>query len=212
MRCAWTLVAVVVVALGGSGRAVAQEAPPQEPATAPASAPAQPPLGYSHRYQGGVGLIIGSGYRGLVRYQGSGPCEGGTADRTFCHSRLPTFADIQGSFGVTRGLAAIIDFRVGFEKDFSQYRPLALAPGIKYYIEAERRLKFFITLQLAIDFTGQLPDVPRTDFGIRNTVGFQFDVHRVFGVWLQLGDQLAFRRYFRFELDGAVGLEVRFPP
>jgi hypothetical protein len=120
--------------------------------------------------------------------------------------------DFQGSFGVTRGLAVIVDFRLGLEQDFTHSRPLALAPGIKYYIDAEDRLKFFITLQLAIDFTGQLPDVPRTDFGVRNAVGLQFDVHRMFGFWLQLGDTLAFRRYFRFELDAALGLELRFPP
>lgn len=214
MRGAWTLGAVVavVVVLGGSGRARAEEASPRAPAAAPASQPAEKPLGFSHRYQGGLGLIFGSGYRGLVRYQGSGQCETGTADRTFCHGRLPTFMDLQGSFGVTRGLAAIVDFRVGFEKDFTQGRPLALAPGIKYYIDAEGRLKFFVTLQLAIDFTGQLAEVPRTDFGVRNAVGLQFDVHRVCGFWLQLGDTLAFRRYFRFELDAAVGLEARFPP
>jgi hypothetical protein len=213
MRGAWALVAVVAV-LSVSGRAAAEEAPPREPAAAPASQPAAKPLGYAHRHQGGVGLIFGTGYRGLVRYSGTkGTCEDvAGSDKTLCHSRLPTFMDVQGSFGVTRGLAAIVDFRVGFEQDFTHSRPLALAPGIKYYIDAEDRLKFFITLQLAIDFTGQLPDVPRTDFGVRNAVGLQFDVHRVFGFWLQLGDTLAFRRYFRFELDAALGLEVRFPP
>jgi hypothetical protein len=164
--------------------------------------------------QGGVGVIFGSGYRGLVKYNGkSGTCEDvANSDKTFCHSRLPTFMDLQASFGATKGLSAIVDFRLGLEQDFTHSRPLALAPGIKYFLDAQDRLKFFVTLQLAIDFTGQLAEIPRTDFGLRNAVGFQFDVHRVFGFWLQLGDTLAFRRYFRFELDAAVGLEVRFPP
>jgi hypothetical protein len=216
MRGAWTLGAIgaVIVVLGSPGRAAAEEAPIREPAAAPASAPAEKPLGYSHRHQAGLGLIFGTGYRGLVRYHGSnGACEAAVgSDKTFCHGRLPTFMDIEGSFGLTRGLAAIVDFRVGFERDFTQGRPLVLAPGIKYHIDAEDRLKFFITLQLAIDFTGQLAGVPTTDFGVRNAVGLQFDVHRVFGFWLQLGDTLAFRRYFRFELDAALGLEARFPP
>jgi hypothetical protein len=214
MRGAWALFAVVAV-LSLAGRAGAEEASPREPApAAPASQPAAKPPGYSHRHQGGVGVIFGTGYRGLVRYQGSqGTCEDVVgSDKTFCHSRVPAFMDIQGSFGVTRGLAAIVDFRLGLEQDFTHSRPLALAPGIKYHIDAEDRLKFFITLQLAIDFTGQLPDVPRTDFGVRNAIGLQFDVHRVFGFWLQLGDTLAFRRYFRFELDAALGIEARFPP
>jgi hypothetical protein len=222
MRGAWTLVAgvaIVTVVLGGSGRAAAGEAAASQPAGTPgasgaAGTPAETPLGFSHRMQGGVGLIVGTGYRGLVRYHGSsGTCENvaGSA-KTFCHSRLPTFMDIEGSFGVTRALSTIVDFRVGFEEDFTHGRPLALAPGIKYYIDAESRLKFFITLQLAIDFTGQLAGVPRTDIGVRNAVGLQFDVHRLFGFWLQLGDTLGFRRYFRFEIDVAVGLEARFPP
>jgi hypothetical protein len=199
------------VALAGAAPARAEEAPPRDP---PASQPAAAKPDYGHRLQGGVGVIIGSGYRGIVRYHGKpGACEDvADSDKTFCHSRLPTWMDLEGSFGVTKGLVAIVDFRVGFEKDFTHSRPLVLAPGIKYFIDAQDRLKFFITLQLAIDFTGQLPDVPRTDVGIRNAVGLQFDVHRVFGFWLQLGDTLAFRRYFRFELDAAVGLEVRFPP
>jgi hypothetical protein len=98
------------------------------------------------------------------------------------------------------------------EQDFTHRRPLALAPGIKYYIDAEDRLKFFVTLQLAVDFTGQLAGVPTTDVGMRNAAGLQFDVNRFLGVWLQLGDTLAFRRYFRFELDAALGIEGRFPP
>jgi len=205
-------VVAVVIAIGGSAPARAAEAPPPEvPASQPAGAKKP---SYSHRLQGGLGVIFGSGYRGLVKYNGKpGTCEDvANSDKTFCHSRLPTFMDIQASFGATRGLAAIVDFRLGLENDFTHSRPLALAPGIKYFIDAQDRLKLFITLQLAIDFTGQLAEIPRTDFGIRNAVGLQFDVHRVFGFWLQLGDTLAFRRYFRFELDAAVGLEARFPP
>jgi hypothetical protein len=214
MRGAWTgpaVVAVVVAVCTWGARAWAEEAPPR---AAPASQPAAAGPGYSHRLQGGVGVIVGSGYRGLVKYNGKpGTCEDvAGSDKTFCHSRLPTWMDFQGSFGVTKGLAAIVDFRVGLETDFTHSRPLALAPGIKYFIDAQDRLKFFVTLQLAIDFTGQLPEIPTTDVGIRNAVGLQFDVHRVFGFWLQLGDTLAFRRYFRFELDAAVGLEARFPP
>jgi hypothetical protein len=215
MRGARTLVGVAVIGVlfAGAGPAGAEEGAPREP-TPPASQPAAKPPGMSHRFQGSLGVIVGTGYRGLVRYHGTqGTCEDvAGSDKTFCHSRVPTFLDLQGAFGVTRGLSAIVDFRLGLEQDFTHSRPLALAPGIKYYIDAEDRLKFFITLQLAIDFTGQLPDVPRTDIGIRNAVGLQFDLHRMFGFWLQLGDTLAFRRYFRFELDAALGLEVRFPP
>jgi len=185
---------------------------------APASQPLRPapakPGGnrLDHRTQGGLGIIVGSGYRGLVRYQGSASCEGGGSDRTFCHSRVPTFLDIEGSFGVTRALSTIVDVSVGLEKDFTHGRPFAVAPGIKYYVDPEGRMKFFVTLQLALDFTEQLPDVPTVDVGVRNAVGLQFDMHRLFGFWLQLGDTLAFRRYFRFELDAAGGIEARFPP
>ena len=212
MRGAWIAGAVfAVIAVGGP--AFAEEG---TPAVAPASQPvAAGKLSYSHRMQGGVGLIFGSGYRGMVRYHNKPACEdvpSGGELKTFCHSRLPTFMDIQASFGVTRGLSVITDFRLGLEKDFTHSRPLALAPGIKYFIDADDRWKFFVTVQLAIDFSEQLPDVPRADVGLRNTVGFQCDVHRLFGVWVQLGDTLAFRRYFSFALDAAIGLEVRFPP
>jgi len=198
------LVAVVVLGVVVVGPAGAAAEPPP-------AAPASQPVRLSHRYQGSVGVIVGTGYRGLVRYKDTVSC--GDADKTLCTSRLPTFMDLEAAFGATEGLSMIIDFRLGLEQDFTHSRPLALAPGIKYYIDANERLKFFVTLQLAIDFTGgQLAGVPATDFGFRNANGVQYDFNRFFGLWLQIGDTLAFRRYFRFELDAALGVEGRFPP
>jgi hypothetical protein len=197
------LLAVAVATAGGRIAAA------QEPAAA--AAPASQPRGFAHRFQGSLGVIVGTGYRGLVRYKDTVSC--GDADKTLCTSRLPTFLDLQAGFGVTSGLATILDLRLGLEQDFTHSRPLALAPGIKYYIDAEERLKFFVTLQLSIDFTGgQLPGVPGTDLGLRNANGVQYDFTRFLGLWLQIGDTLAFRRYFRFELDVALGVEGRFPP
>jgi hypothetical protein len=188
-----------VLLVGGGARA-------ETPASAPAAAEA--PLGLSHLHEVGLGLIFGSGYRGLVRYNESGFC--GAAGKSFCTGRLPAFTDVQASFGLTRALAAIFDLRLGLEQDFTHRHPLALAPGIKYYIDAEDRLKFFATLQLSIDLTAQAPGVSRTDLGVRNANGLQFDRGRHFGLFVQFGETIAFVRFFRFELDLGGGLEARF--
>ncbi|HEY3352564.1 MAG TPA: hypothetical protein VGQ83_04900 [Polyangia bacterium] len=192
---------VVLCALLAATAARAAEPP------APASAPA--PLGLSHYHQAGLTVVFGSGYRGLVRYDGSPTCD--ASGKTFCTGRLPAFMDLAGSFGLTRALAAIVDLRLGLEQDFTHSHPLALAPGIKYYIDPEDRLKFFATLQLVLDFTAQLPGVARTDVGVRNANGLQLDLGRHFGVFVQFGETIAFVRFFRFELDLGGGLEVRFP-
>jgi hypothetical protein len=208
---------ILTVLLVASGARAQEAAPvPGDAAAAPApTAPAAPvsgpapPLGTSHFKQGALGLIFGSGYRGLVRYKGSAPC--GQEGKDFCTSRLPAFMDIQAAYGVTRGLSVITDFRVGLEQDFTHSRPLAIAPGIKAYIDPEGLAKFFATIQLAFDLTGQAAGASQLDVGIRNANGLQFDLMRFFGVFVQFGETIAFRRFFRFELDLAVGLEGRFP-
>jgi len=194
---------------GETPAAPGEAAAPPAPASPVSGPPA--PVGTSHFKQVGLGLIFGSGYRGLVRYQDSAPCQTTDPGKDFCTSRLPFFMDLQAAFGVTRSLSAIADVRIGLEQDFTQSRPLAFAPGLKAYIDAESLAKFFATIQLAFDFTSQEPGARGLDIGVRNANGLQFDLMRYFGVFVQFGETIAFRRFFRFELDLAAGIEGRLP-
>ena len=50
-----------------------------------------------------------------------------------------------------------------------------------------------------------------TDFALRNVNGILLDIHRNYGMYLHFGETIGFVRWLRFEIDGGVGVQVRFP-
>jgi hypothetical protein len=105
-----------------------------------------------------------------------------------------------------------VDLRFGLEQDFTQTRQFAVAPGFRYWVDPELYTKFFATIQMAIDTTDQQTTaVKNNDFGVRNANGFMYEVMRNFGVYIQFGETIGFRRWLRFEIDGGVGVQARFP-
>jgi hypothetical protein len=211
----------VVALLLSMGRALA--APPAEPpetgpaAPEAASAPRELPRlkrpSLTHDMQFGVALLPGTGYRVIFPYQENVACERPedfTMLRRVCTARLPFFLDVQISFGFARAWDLLVDLRFGIEKDFGVVRQFAVSPGFRYWVDPELHTKFFATIQAAIDTTNQSQGA-KVDFGVRNANGFMYEVMRNFGVYLQLGETLGFRRWLRFEIDGGVGVQARFP-
>jgi hypothetical protein len=185
-------------------------------------------VAYDHRGQFGVHAQLGTGYRVLFPYEATPPTycgasESNGAPKEVCTGRSPFFVELGASYGITSGLEALFDFRVGIERDFkragssgSTPRPLVLAPGVKVFIDDEGSTKFFSTLQLAFDFTNYdaafTGDTPvGTDIGVRNVNGLLIDFHRTFGVFVHFGETIGFRRWLRFEMDAGVGIQGRYP-
>ena len=200
------------------------------PAAAPPAAPAvpvgpgqptlasQPPKRFAklrqasllHKYQLGIALLPGAGFRGIAPYEDGINC--GEQAKRVCTGKLPFFVDVQPSFGFADHWDVLIDLRFGIESDFTRSRQFAIAPGVRYWVDPELPFKFFATVQGVFDATAQGdPRLENNDFGVRNSNGLMFDLMSNLGIYVQFGETLAFRRWLRFEIDGGVGVQARIP-
>jgi hypothetical protein len=214
---------IFVLSMGGPGALVAsQMGQPAhaQPAAAPVPAATLPfqerPPTLDHRSQLGVALMPGIGYRVIARYQEGQRCLDASGDpaRWVCTSGVPMFMDLQLGYGLTSRLDVLTDVRLGLgrESGAPAGRQLAVAPGIRVWLDRDVRLKFFTTVQALIDVTSQgQASVRNTDFGLRNSNGLMYDALRNVGVYLQLGESIGLVRWFRIELDVGLGLQVRLP-
>lgn len=180
---------------------------------------------YGHHFQGGIGVLVGTGYffelpyanRSCTQVEDGVPTAG-----TNCQGMSPLFIDFQGSFGVTDGLEVLVEFRLGLLEQYLQNapntdegritdqdptRPMAFGVGVRYYTDPLGMFKFFVGALVDIDFT---PSVD-VDVTVRPMVGFQVDFIRWVGVFLQVSPTISFIRSLRFAFDGGGGLQFRFP-
>ena len=198
---------------------------PAEPASAPGAVPPGPPPSVSrppkafpklrqasllHKYQLGIALLPGAGFRGIAPYEDGINC--GEQAKRVCTGKLPFFIDVQPSFGFADHWDVLIDLRFGIESDFTRSHQFAIAPGVRYWVDPELPFKFFATVQGVFDATAQGdPRLVNNDFGVRNSNGLMFDLMSNLGIYVQFGETLAFRRWLRFEIDGGVGVQARIP-
>jgi hypothetical protein len=227
------------VVLGAS--AAKAEAPPDATPAAAAPAESPPPIGAPpavpapaapravaaktfpklkaptmvHYQQFGIALLPGTGYRAIFPYQNQNgvTINCGQPGKTVCTGRLPTFLDVQPSFGFADHWDVLIDLRFGLEQDFTTTHQFAVVPGVRYWVDPEEGAKFFATLQVAYDVTSQHDPFLKhnDDVAMRNSNGFMFEVMRNFGVYLQFGETIGFVRWLRFEIDAGLGVQARLP-
>jgi hypothetical protein len=182
----------------------------------------------SHSGQFGVHLQLGTGYRVLFPYNKEYCGQAGSAGepKSVCTGRSPAFLDAGLSYGVSQALEVLAEVRLGIEHDFSGLsgtegpRPLSLAAGLRLFVDADGKLKFFSTVEGIVELTdysgttlggnGVALD-NAADFGVRNVNGVQFDFHRTFGLYAHFGETTTFANWLRFELHGGVGVQARFP-
>ncbi len=158
----------------------------------------------------------GTGYEIRVPYQENKTCGDATKidSKRVCTTGTPFFLDLQLSYSVTSVIDVLADVRFGIGKEDLQGvgRQFALAPGIRVWLDHDTRLKFFTTVQFLYDYTKwNQVDVSAEDFGIRNANGVMYDVIRNVGFYLQFGESIGFKRWFRISLDVGTGVQVRFP-
>ena len=208
---------MMFISMIASALVVASSAKAQEAEGPSAPSQGRPrPVQLEHTRQVGVALMPGIGYRVIARYNDKHFCLDHTADegKWVCTNDVPFFVDLSLSYGVTERLDLITDVRLGIARDDAKGvgRQLAFFPGVRFWLDRDVRLKFFTTIQLAVDHTTQNQDRVRdTDVGIRNANGLMYDPIRNLGFYIQVGETLAALRWFRLEIDAGLGLQVRFP-
>jgi hypothetical protein len=158
----------------------------------------------------------GVGYRMIVIYNEDQVCisSSGRDGKWVCNNDVPFFTDFALSFGITRRLDLLTDVRLGVARDDVPgiKRQLAIAPGVRFWLDHDRTVKFYTTLQAVFDRTGQSQDaVPDSDWGARNANGVMYDPTPNFGLFVQFGETIGFTRWFRIEVDVGVGVQVRLP-
>jgi hypothetical protein len=208
------LAAPLLLVLPGVAAAQPADAPPIGAPETPV--PAQT-VSFDHRHQGYARLTFGTGYRFIVPYQDSAIC-GPNGDTSPCESRSPGFMDADVGFGASAGVELGVMLRIGLEyEDLNDSYPLVFGPGIRIYPSPESRVKLFLAFRVLFDFTnigpklpGQ-PVTPKTDIALRGEPGLQFEIDRHVGVFLQGGVTFGAVRWFQFEADGGLGVQVRFP-
>jgi hypothetical protein len=163
-----------------------------------------------HKYQLGISLMPGVGFRGIFPYQENIPC--GQQGKRVCTGLLPFFLDAQTSFGIAQHWDLLVDLRFGIGTDFTTSHQFAVAPGFRYWVDPELAVKFYATMQGVFDATAQHDSmVKNNDFGIRNANGMMFEVMPNFGFFIQFGETIGFVRWMRFEIDGGAGIQARIP-
>lgn len=219
MRGAWSVRLILLLAVCASSRARADDAPvvtpsPVKPTPAPPPSKSFPALQapeLSHKFQFGLAIMPGFGYRLIVPYEDEASC--GEVGKRVCSGSLPAFLDLQPSFGFAHHWDLVVDLRFGLGKDFTGTHQLAMAPGFRYWVSPHDNMKFFATIQVAYDVTTQNNAALKrnNDWALRNSNGFMYEIMRNLGLYVQFGETLGFVRWLRFEIDVGVGVQARLP-
>jgi hypothetical protein len=192
-------------AAGGSGEPSKPEAqaPPAQTVTTT----------LDHRFQVGLGVRVGTGYRVIAPYDKEfcGEKDDSGNPKSVCGQRLPFFLELSPSFGITTSLELLVDIRLYLEEDFTGTNAFFVAPGLKYYMDPESWFKFYGTAQIVFENQEQLSDnIPSFDIGGRFALGVHFDIVRYVGLYVQGGIIGSFNRWLSFVVDFAGGLQVRY--
>ncbi len=174
------------------------------------------PAQSDHKYQTGLSIMPGSGYRLIVPYKEGQNCgdSSGIQSKRVCAHSVPFFLDFQLSFGVAARADIIADIRFGLQSDptIAGGHQFALAPGFRFWLDQDVALKFYTTLQFVFDYMDyQNTGARNSDYGMRNANGLMYDTIRNVGFFVQFGEDIGFARWFSVALDVGLGAQIRFP-
>ncbi len=243
--------AVAIALVMSAATAVTAEAVESQPATGSATdkgvsttspdraaAPAEPqppspppaligPRDLSHQGQFGLSLRTAATFRWLTPYDSADYCGERSADTAsgnspVCLGRAPWSLDFEFSYGASSKADAILELRLGVERDFAAVgnaggagpRIFHLAPGVRYYYSEGKTSKLFTTAQLVLDLSGYKDAAGKdrgVDFGIRSINGLWFDLRRNLSAYVFVGGTLTAVRWLRVDVEGGLGVQFRYP-
>jgi hypothetical protein len=175
------------------------------------------PAQVNHKFQTGLSIMPGTGYRLIVPYQDGLFCGDSSGDnkKRVCAHVVPAFLDFQLAFGVAARADVILDLRFGLQSDpaVPGSHQFTVAPGLRFWLDQDVDLKFYTTLQFMYDHTdfSNSPPIRSSDVGMRNANGLMYDPIRNVGFFVQFGETIGFMRWFRIDLDVGLGAQIRFP-
>jgi hypothetical protein len=178
-----------------------------------------------HLHQFGLGLQIAVGMRAINPYSDGVFCgsvgDNGNQNQAYCLARTPMTFDFELTYGVKPALEALMELRIGVERDFGTTSSSGggphvhqWAPGARFFFAETGRAKFFSTAQMVFDTSGYQDasgDDRGFDFGFRNVNGFWFDPTKAYGVYVFFGEEVGFKRWLSAALEGGVGVQGRLP-
>jgi hypothetical protein len=178
----------------------------------------EPPITF-HKGQLGVSARFGLGVRGIATYDNMIYC--GTTDTmaaygyaSVCTGRTPLALDLELAYGLTGSIEAILELRLGLERDFGTApntdgpRPFHLSPGARFFFSEAKRTKLFVQPQLVFDFANHQGG---NDFGVRGLEGLWIDLHRSYGLYFFIGETLEFSRWLSAAFEAGIGFQGRYP-
>jgi opacity protein-like surface antigen len=185
------------------------------------AAPEKPtPTDFGHGGQFGLRANLAYGYKILIRYEDSPPCDigGDGADEKVCAYGTPGSLDLAASFALLDGLEPYLWFRLGLTDHAESFTAASrwFGAGVRIYTMSDSQLKLFFEPALAVEFEGALPNAPATanyatDFVGHLHFGLQYDIVPYVGLYASVGPNVNFVRAIGTELEGAFGLQVRGP-
>jgi hypothetical protein len=181
----------------------------------------------SHKGQFGLALRTALSFRLIATYDGNDYCGERSSDAPsgnspVCLGRGPFGFDFEFSYGAGHRFDAMLDLRVGVEKDFSPTgnnsisgpRSLHFAPGLRYFFAEGITSKLFTTAQVVLDVTNYQDSTGKSrgvDIGLRNMSGLLFDINRRLSAFIFVGETVTAARWLRFEIEGGFGVQARYP-
>lgn len=190
---------------------------------APAWADDTEPAITSHKGQFGVSARFGLGVRAIVTYSGDRPLYCGKSDASqkggfaaVCTGRTPLALDLEAAYGVADSIELTLELGIGIESDFGSApgsdgpHPLTLAPGARFFFSEAKHSKLFVQPSLVLDFASYA-QAPSTDIGLKGIEGFWMDLHKSYGLYFFISEQLEFRRWMSGDFEAGLGFQGRYP-
>jgi hypothetical protein len=173
-----------------------------------------------HKGKFGLSGRLSLGVRGIVTYENTVYCGKTDPEAKFgfasaCTGRTPMALDLELSYGVKPTIELVVELRIGLEKDVGSNptttdrpRPFHISPGARFFFSDTAKLKLFVQPQLVFDFASYASG---NDFGIRGIEGLWIDLHRSYGAYVFIAENLGFSRWLSAAFEVGVGFQGRYP-
>ncbi len=174
-----------------------------------------------HKHQVVINALVGTGFFLVAPWDKNNPekmCEPSEENpnegEPFCTGRSGFYLNLQGGFGITKGLEVYAIFRLGLERPggdlLNQPVTRQIGAGIRVYTPKDGLFKIGFGIAPLFDFSDRGTANLGNDFVIHVPIQAQFDINRWFGTYLQVAPNFSFISEFRVELTGGIGLQGRF--